>query len=78
MTKELNFVRDQPIKWYTWPMASLVDPRLSEERIELTKAISLVYIIDDVFDVHGTLDELVLFTAAVARYMCRLAACVYI
>ncbi|KAK9907036.1 hypothetical protein M0R45_002489 [Rubus argutus] len=68
LTKELNFVRDQPIKWYTWPMASLVDPRLSEERIELTKAISLVYIIDDVFDVHGTLDELVLFTAAVVRW----------
>ncbi|KAM5588541.1 (3S,6E)-nerolidol synthase 1-like [Rosa sericea] len=68
MTKELKFVRDQPIKWYTWPMASLVDPRLSDERIELTKAISLVYIIDDIFDVHGTLDELIHFTAAVARW----------
>ncbi|XP_050371255.1 (3S,6E)-nerolidol synthase 1-like [Argentina anserina] len=69
LTKELKFVRDQPIKWYTWPMACLVDPRLSVERVELTKAISLVYIIDDIFDdVHGSLDELVLFTAAVARW----------
>ncbi|PRQ31621.1 putative S-linalool synthase [Rosa chinensis] len=68
LTRELKFVRDQPIKWYTWPMACLVDPRLSEERIELTKAVSLVYIIDDIFDVRGTLDELVLFTAAVARW----------
>nr|AIC76496.1 linalool/nerolidol synthase [Prunus campanulata] len=68
LTKELNFVRDQPIKWYTWPMACLTDPSLSEERVELTKSISLVYIIDDIFDVHGTLDELVLFTAAVERW----------
>lgn len=63
-------MRDQPIKWYTWPMACLTDPSLSEERVELTKSISLVYIIDDIFDVHGTLDELVLFTAAVERYVC--------
>ncbi|KAM1384748.1 hypothetical protein ACFX2I_036827 [Malus domestica] len=68
LTEELKFVRDQPIKWYTWPMACLTDPNLSEERVELTKSISLVYIIDDIFDVHGTLDELILFTAAVERW----------
>ncbi|XP_048438356.1 (3S,6E)-nerolidol synthase 1-like [Pyrus x bretschneideri] len=68
LTEELKFVRDQPIKWYTWPMACLADPNLSEERVELTKSISLVYIIDDIFDVHGTLDELILFTAAVERW----------
>ncbi|KAM1005036.1 hypothetical protein ACFX13_005201 [Malus domestica] len=68
LTKELKFVRDQPIKWYTWPMACLADPSLSEERVELTKSISLVYIIDDIFDVQGTLDELILFTAAVERW----------
>ncbi|KAM1959642.1 hypothetical protein FF1_005091 [Malus domestica] len=68
LTKELKFVRDQPIKWYTWPMACLADPSLSEERVELTKSISLVYIIDDIFYVQGTLDELILFTAAVERW----------
>ncbi|RVW86434.1 (3S,6E)-nerolidol synthase 1 [Vitis vinifera] len=45
------------------------DPSLSEQRVELTKPISLVYIIDDIFDVHGTLDELTLFTEAVTDYM---------
>ena len=68
LTKELKFARDEPIKWYMWPMACLTDPRLSEERIELTKPLSLVYIIDDIFDAYGSKDELTLFTDAVNRY----------
>ena len=68
MTKELKFARDEPIKWYMWAMACLTDPRLSEERIELTKPPSLVYIIDDIFDAYGSKDELTLFTDAVNRY----------
>lgn len=52
-----------------WSMAVLTDPRLSEQRLELTKPISLVYIIDDVFDVYGTIEELTLFTEAVNRYI---------
>ncbi|XP_034698596.1 (3S,6E)-nerolidol synthase 1-like isoform X4 [Vitis riparia] len=68
LTEELKFARDQPLKWYMWPMAIIPDPRLSEQRIELTKPISLIYIIDDIFDVGGTLDELTLFTEAVNRW----------
>ncbi|RVW14372.1 (3S,6E)-nerolidol synthase 1 [Vitis vinifera] len=65
LAKELKFARNQPLKWYMWPLAVLPDPSLSEQRVELTKPISIVYIIDDIFDVHGTLDELTLFTEAV-------------
>lgn len=68
MTKELKLVRDQPLKWYMGPMATLTDPSMSEQRIELTKAISFIYIIDDIFDIYGTVDELTLFTEAVNRY----------
>ena len=69
LAKELKLARDQPLKWYTWPMAALSDPSLSKQRIGLTKPISLIYIIDDIFDVYGTLDELTLFTQAVNRYV---------
>ncbi|KAE8733209.1 putative terpene synthase 4 [Hibiscus syriacus] len=62
--------RDQPMKWYIWSMACLTDPTLSEQRIDLTKAISLFYVIDDVFDVYGTLDELTFFVQAVERWDC--------
>ncbi|XP_062013362.1 (3S,6E)-nerolidol synthase 1 [Rosa rugosa] len=68
LAKELKFARDQPLKWYIWAMACLTDPKLSEERVELTKPISFIYLIDDIFDVNGTLDELILFTEAVNRW----------
>ncbi|CAL5383314.1 unnamed protein product [Camellia sinensis] len=63
-----QYARNQPLKWYLWSMATLTDPSLSEQRVELTKRISLVYIIDDIFDVYDTLEELILFTEAVNRW----------
>ena len=68
LSQELKFARNQPLKWYIWSMATLTDPSLSEQRIDLTKPISFIYIIDDIFDVHGTLDELTLFTEVISRY----------
>ncbi|KOM31154.1 hypothetical protein LR48_Vigan01g070900 [Vigna angularis] len=68
LENELTFARNEPIKWYMWSMACLPDPRLSEARIELTKPLSLVYIIDDIFDFCANIDELTLFTEAVKRW----------
>ncbi|KAK4723291.1 hypothetical protein R3W88_026070 [Solanum pinnatisectum] len=68
LAEELKLLRDQPLKWYTWPMAVLQDPRMSQQRIELAKCISLVYVIDDIFDVYGTIEELTLFTQVVNRW----------
>lgn len=68
LSKELKFARNQPLKWHIWSMATLTDPILSEQRIDLTKPISFIYIIDDIFDVHGTLDELILFTQVINRW----------
>ncbi|QCD84254.1 linalool synthase [Vigna unguiculata] len=68
LANELTFARDEPIKWYMWSMACLPDPRFSEARIELTKPLSLIYIIDDIFDFCANIDELTLFTEAVKRW----------
>nr|AFQ20808.1 S-(+)-linalool synthase [Cinnamomum osmophloeum] len=68
LSQELRFARDQPLKWYMWPVAVLPNPKFSRYRIVLTKPIALVYIIDDIYDVYGTLDELVIFTEAVNRW----------
>ncbi|ESW20281.1 hypothetical protein PHAVU_006G195600 [Phaseolus vulgaris] len=68
MVREEKFCMYEPLKWYLWPMACFTDPRFSDQRIELTKSISLIYIIDDIFDVYGTLDQLTLFRDAVYRW----------
>ncbi|KAF7848866.1 hypothetical protein BT93_L1487 [Corymbia citriodora subsp. variegata] len=70
MAKELKYARDQPMKWYMWPMAILTEIGLSQERVLVTKPISFIYIIDDIFDVYGTIDELTLFTDVVNRWEC--------
>lgn len=67
LSQELKFARDQPLKWFMWPLAVLSNPQFSKYRVELTKPISFIYIIDDIFDVYGTPDELILFTEAVNR-----------
>uniref|UniRef100_A0A7C9CM66 S-linalool synthase n=1 Tax=Opuntia streptacantha TaxID=393608 RepID=A0A7C9CM66_OPUST len=68
LTKEFKLARDQPVKWHIWSLAALPNPTMKEERIELTKAISFIYLVDDIFDVYGTLEELTLFTQAVNRW----------
>ncbi|WJX37708.1 hypothetical protein P8452_25447 [Trifolium repens] len=68
LIKDVKFQGYQPVKWYMWPMACFTDPSFSNQRVELTKPISLIYVIDDIFDLHGTLDQLTLFTQAVNRW----------
>ncbi|XP_060971030.1 (3S,6E)-nerolidol synthase 1 isoform X1 [Cannabis sativa] len=68
LAKELTFARDQPVKWYIWSMACLTDPTLSKQRVALTKSISFIYVIDDIFDMYSSLDELILFTQAVSSW----------
>lgn len=48
-----------------WSVGAVPGPTMSKERMEPVKPISLVYLVDDMFDIYGTLDELVLFTEAV-------------
>ncbi|XP_057811140.1 (3S,6E)-nerolidol synthase 1-like [Salvia miltiorrhiza] len=67
--EKLERARRQPVKWYTWAMASLINnPSLRLQRIELTKAIAFIYLIDDIFDLYGTIDDLTLYTQAINRW----------
>ncbi|MFX6535908.1 hypothetical protein ABTG41_16840, partial [Acinetobacter baumannii] len=67
--KKLNLARNRPFEFYTWSMVILADYiNLSEQRVELTKSVAFIYLIDDIFDVYGTLDELIIFTEAVNKW----------
>ncbi|XP_066324790.1 terpene synthase 2, chloroplastic-like isoform X1 [Miscanthus floridulus] len=68
LAQEIPVVRDQVLKWYMWSMTALQGCSFSRYRVEITKIISLVYVVDDIFDLVGTLEELSLFTEAVKMW----------
>lgn len=49
-------------------MGITFEPRFEYCRVMLAKAIQMITVIDDIYDVYGTIHELELFTAAVERY----------
>ncbi|OEL22389.1 S-(+)-linalool synthase, chloroplastic, partial [Dichanthelium oligosanthes] len=68
LSHEIPVVRDQVLKWYMWPMTVLHGSSFSKYRVEITKIISLVYVVDEIFDLVGTQEELSLFTEAIKMW----------
>ena len=67
--EKLDFVRDRPMVYFLWTVGVIFEPQFGNCRRMLTKLNSLITTIDDVYDVHGTLDELKLFTDAIVRFV---------
>nr|QYM90046.1 terpene synthase [Phalaenopsis bellina] len=65
---ELNFARDRLVENYLWAIGFAYQPKFWRCREAITKIICLTTIIDDIYDVYGTLDELKLFTKAVEEW----------
>ncbi|KAL4012931.1 hypothetical protein IC575_025077 [Cucumis melo] len=66
--EKLEFARDRLMANFFWSVGMGCEPHLQYLRTMSTKIASLITIIDDVYDVYGTLDELELFTDAVERW----------
>ncbi|CAL0332193.1 unnamed protein product [Lupinus luteus] len=64
----LGFGRDRPGECFLWTLGIFPEPSYSNCRIELTKTICILLVMDDIFDTYGSLDELVLFTEAIRRW----------
>uniref|UniRef100_A0A8R7QQ24 Uncharacterized protein n=1 Tax=Triticum urartu TaxID=4572 RepID=A0A8R7QQ24_TRIUA len=65
LSQEIPAARDQVLKWYMWSMTILEGFSFSRYRVEATKVISMVYIVDDIFDLVATQDELSRFNEAI-------------
>lgn len=63
----MSFARDQLMENFYWTVGIGFEPELSYFRRMGTKIVALITMIDDVYDVYGTLDELKLFTNAIER-----------
>ncbi|GMY37038.1 (e,e)-alpha-farnesene synthase [Fagus crenata] len=68
LMENLSFARDRLAESFMCSMGVAFEPKYTFLRKWLTKVINLILIIDDVYDVYGTLEELKHFTNAVYRW----------
>ncbi|KAF5478804.1 hypothetical protein F2P56_005335 [Juglans regia] len=68
---KLPFARDRVVECFFWIVAVYYEPQYSLARKILTKVIALTSIIDDIYDVYGTLEEIEIFTEAIERWNVR-------
>ncbi|KAI7733388.1 hypothetical protein M8C21_020831 [Ambrosia artemisiifolia] len=66
--QKLEFARDRMVESFMWSVGASHEPQLSVLRRNITKIISMTNVVDDVYDVYGTFDELERFTEVVRRW----------
>ncbi|KAF5198870.1 (-)-alpha-terpineol synthase [Thalictrum thalictroides] len=65
---KLPFARDRLVESFLWSVGIAYEPQYARCREWLTKVMNFVLVIDDIYDVYGSVDELELFTEAVERW----------
>ncbi|KAL0443444.1 UNVERIFIED_CONTAM: Germacrene-D synthase [Sesamum latifolium] len=65
---KFRFARNRVVECYFWILGVYFEPQYNVARRMLTKVIALTSVIDDIYDVYGTLDDLQLFTDVIQRW----------
>nr|WNI01951.1 terpene synthase [Psidium guajava] len=65
---KMTFFRDRLVEHYFWCCAMVFEPQYTAFREMTTKLTCMVTLIDDVYDVYGTLEELELLTDFLVRW----------
>ncbi|XP_006351730.2 (-)-camphene/tricyclene synthase, chloroplastic [Solanum tuberosum] len=68
LAEKLPFTRDRIVEAFQWIAGMMFEPKKKGYcRIMLTKVTPMATVIDDIYDVYGTIDELEIFTHAIER-----------
>ncbi|KAL8132290.1 hypothetical protein AgCh_007966 [Apium graveolens] len=65
--EKLPFARDRWVECYFWVLGLYFEPQYALARSISTKVFSLMIVLDDIYDVYGTLEEVTLMTDAIDR-----------
>ncbi|GAB4826783.1 hypothetical protein Ancab_033664 [Ancistrocladus abbreviatus] len=68
LIENVSFARDRLVESFLWALGVAPEPHYSCLRKCLTKVIAFILVIDDLYDVYGTLEELECFTRAIERW----------
>ncbi|XVF82873.1 hypothetical protein PTKIN_Ptkin16aG0086200 [Pterospermum kingtungense] len=66
--EKLSFSRDRLMEIYFWATGLSFEPQYAKCRICFTKYACLATVVDDIYDIYGSLDELESFTKAVTGW----------
>ncbi|XP_018727703.2 alpha-farnesene synthase isoform X2 [Eucalyptus grandis] len=67
LMEHVDFTRDRLVESFLCALGLSQEPRFSSLRKSLTKVVILILVIDDVYDLYGSLEELECFTCAITR-----------
>ncbi|KAG8385682.1 hypothetical protein BUALT_Bualt03G0070500 [Buddleja alternifolia] len=68
LEEKLRFARHRLVECFLWALGFTPEPHFGYSRKILTKIAVLITIMDDIYDVYGTLDELEVFTDTIERW----------
>nr|WBW04406.1 terpene synthase [Ficus hispida] len=68
LAEKLSFARDRLVESFLWTVGQAHKTEFGYCRRMCTKMYMLIIVIDDMYDVHGTLEELELFTEVLDRW----------
>ncbi|KAK3433327.1 hypothetical protein EUGRSUZ_D00859 [Eucalyptus grandis] len=68
LMEHVDFTRDRLVESFLCALGLSQETRLSSLRKSLTKVVILILVIDDVYDLYGSLEELECFTSAINRW----------
>ncbi|XP_056159826.1 (E,E)-alpha-farnesene synthase-like isoform X4 [Syzygium oleosum] len=68
LLEQVDFARDRPVESFLYALGLSQEPQFSSLRKSITKVVIFILVIDDVYDLYGSMEELECFTGAITRW----------